>query len=202
MSTSDPEDTAASLLKVSCCLQAWLFLDTAPLFWGESPEDAVAFPWHIPSSQGDAVPSLCLMPRASAGHSSAPGCHPPACPCHLPAACSLGRGGGSSQAKPFHCCQLPISRVAGSREETAAAQSAARAVLTAHCSRQCHSASLSQGQSSLQEPLADAKGSLGFHSPPSCLPKPAAPRPADLVPNPTQQLLPQGKARSAKLTLP
>ena len=29
-----------SLLKASSCLQAWLFLDTAPLFWGEALRDA------------------------------------------------------------------------------------------------------------------------------------------------------------------
>lgn len=29
-----------SLLKASSCLQAWLFLDTAPLFWGEALKEA------------------------------------------------------------------------------------------------------------------------------------------------------------------
>lgn len=57
------------------------------------------------------------------------------------------------------------------------------------------------GTERLQESLADVKRRLGFHSPPSCLPKPAASRPAVLVPNPTCQLLPAGKARTANMTL-
>lgn len=110
-------------------------------------------------------------------------------------------------AEAFHYWQISTSGVAGSREETAAAEPARRALLTAHCSRQLTAQAEAEQPS---QPLADVKGCQGqafTASPPPCPPTPApaaqstAPRPLYLLPTPRVSSRPQGNIRNTNLTV-
>lgn len=125
----------------------------------------MASPQHVCAAQAARTtrqPSLCLLPRASAAHSTDPGVLPTSTG-PVPSLHCLGRGRGSSRSKPFCCCQLTTPRAAGNRGETAAVEAARRATLTARCSQNDRAVlpQLRQRQNSLQKPFTDVKESQG-----------------------------------------
>jgi len=87
---------------------------------------------HHPADQELTRPLLSLTLRAAEGHSSRHGAFHQYRPCCLPHCLLSGEKMRQLTAKAFHYCQITTSRVAGSREETAAAESARKAMLTAH----------------------------------------------------------------------
>lgn len=159
---------------------------------------------HCPSSPGAAT--ALALPRAQ-GPALAPVLSTSRGPAVCPWSLLSGERPRQLAAKAFHYWQISTSGVAGSREETAAAEPAGRALLTADCSRQLTAQAEAEQPS---QPLADVKGCQGqafTASPPPCPPTPApaaqstAPRPLYLLPTPRVSSQPQGNVRSTSLTV-
>lgn len=130
--TSQPEHTAPQALPAH---GQWLSPGLFPGFrekvlcvWSRLPSVHL----HHPADQELTRPLLSLTLRAAEGHSSRHGAFHQYRPCCLPHCPLSGEKMRQLTAKAFHYCQITTSRVAGSREETAAAESARKAMLTAH----------------------------------------------------------------------
>lgn len=156
---------------------------------------------HCPSSPGAAT--ALALPRAQ-GPALAPVLSTSRGPAVCPWSLLSGERPRQLAAKAFHCWQISTSGVAGSREETAAAEPAGRALLTADCSRQ-----LRQRQNSLHSPLLMSRDVRDRPSlPPPLLARlhqrqqqSTAPRPLYLLPTPRVSSRPQGNVRSTSLTV-